>query len=203
LDSHKKLAARASRYRTSHAAVLDHRVGDGKQQRWHGEAEEPLDPDAGLEGTPAMRAAALVAILGNRYARLMMLKHRRTGRAGGSNAANDFSVIDKRGKKIGRICLTLAVGGGHAWNWTVYRREEPAIGWTRADVGDGAGGVRGSVCPTTRWCSASESSAIGSATTSTAWSRQCTAAAICWTPLSLRRRNDFSQSLRPVARHRW
>ena len=23
-------------------ALLDHRVGDGKQQRWHGEAEEPL-----------------------------------------------------------------------------------------------------------------------------------------------------------------
>jgi hypothetical protein len=50
----------------------------------------------------------------------MMLKHRRTRWADGSNAANDYSVIDERGEKIGRIYRTLAGSGGHAWNWTVY-----------------------------------------------------------------------------------
>jgi hypothetical protein len=50
----------------------------------------------------------------------MMLKRRRIQWAAGSDAANDFSVIDERGKKIGRIYRTVAVGGGHAWNWTVY-----------------------------------------------------------------------------------
>jgi hypothetical protein len=28
----------------------------------------------------------------------------------------------ERGEKIGRIYRGLAVGGGHAWNWTVYPR---------------------------------------------------------------------------------
>jgi hypothetical protein len=49
----------------------------------------------------------------------MMLKHRRAKWTDGSSAANDFSVIDERGKN-GRIYRTLAVDGGHAWNWTVY-----------------------------------------------------------------------------------
>jgi hypothetical protein len=52
----------------------------------------------------------------------MMLKHRRIQWADGTDAANDFSVVDERGKKIGRIYRTVAVGGGHAWNWTVYPR---------------------------------------------------------------------------------
>jgi hypothetical protein len=63
----------------------------------------------------------LAAILGNRYARRMMLKRRRKIRADGTDAANDFSVIDERGEKIGRIYRTLVGRGrGHAWNWTVY-----------------------------------------------------------------------------------
>jgi len=62
----------------------------------------------------------LAAILGNRYARRMMLKRRRIQWADGTAAANDFNVIDGRGTKIGRMYRTLAVGGGHAWNWTVY-----------------------------------------------------------------------------------
>jgi len=48
----------------------------------------------------------LATILGNRYARRMMLKHRRIQWADGTDAANDFSVIDERGKKIGRIFVT-------------------------------------------------------------------------------------------------
>ena len=65
----------------------------------------------------------MVAILGNRYARRMMLKHRSTHWADGTAAANDFDVIDERGKKIGRIYRILAGGGrGYAWNWTVYYR---------------------------------------------------------------------------------
>jgi hypothetical protein len=32
----------------------------------------------------------------------------------------DYEVIDARGEKIGRMYRTIAVGGGHAWNWTVY-----------------------------------------------------------------------------------
>jgi hypothetical protein len=58
--------------------------------------------------------------LGNRYARRMMLKHRRTRWTDGSNAANDYSVVDERGEKIGRIYRILAVGGGHAWHWRVF-----------------------------------------------------------------------------------
>jgi hypothetical protein len=32
----------------------------------------------------------------------------------------DYEVIDERGEKIGRIYRTDAVGGGEAWDWTVY-----------------------------------------------------------------------------------
>jgi hypothetical protein len=32
----------------------------------------------------------------------------------------DFDVIDERGERIGRLYRTIAVGGGHAWRWSVY-----------------------------------------------------------------------------------
>ena len=32
----------------------------------------------------------------------------------------DYEVIDARGEKVGRMYRTIAVGGGAAWNWTVY-----------------------------------------------------------------------------------
>jgi hypothetical protein len=32
----------------------------------------------------------------------------------------DYEVIDARGERVGRIKRTIAVGGGEAWNWTVY-----------------------------------------------------------------------------------
>jgi hypothetical protein len=57
----------------------------------------------------------LAAVQGNRYARRMMLKRRRIKWADGTDAANDFSVIDERGKKIGRIYRTVAVGGVGPW----------------------------------------------------------------------------------------
>ena len=68
------------------------------------------------------RGQSEAVIRANRYARRMMLKRRRIKWADGTDAANDFSVIDERGKKIGRIYRTVAVGGGYAWNWTVYYR---------------------------------------------------------------------------------
>jgi hypothetical protein len=52
----------------------------------------------------------------------MMIKQRRKGWADGSDAANDYTVIDERGEKIGRIYRTLVGRGrGYAWNWMVYR----------------------------------------------------------------------------------
>jgi hypothetical protein len=32
----------------------------------------------------------------------------------------DYEVIDARGERVGRMYRTIAVGGGEAWNWTVY-----------------------------------------------------------------------------------
>jgi hypothetical protein len=32
----------------------------------------------------------------------------------------DYEVIDVRGERVGRMYRTIAVGGGEAWNWTVY-----------------------------------------------------------------------------------
>ena len=32
----------------------------------------------------------------------------------------DYEVVDARGERVGRIKRTIAVGGGEAWNWTVY-----------------------------------------------------------------------------------
>jgi hypothetical protein len=32
----------------------------------------------------------------------------------------DDEVIDARGERVGRIKRTEAVGGGHAWRWSVY-----------------------------------------------------------------------------------
>jgi hypothetical protein len=32
----------------------------------------------------------------------------------------DYEVIAARGERVGRIKRTIAVGGGEAWNWTVY-----------------------------------------------------------------------------------
>jgi hypothetical protein len=32
----------------------------------------------------------------------------------------DFDVIDDRGERIGRMYRTIAIGGGHAWKWSVY-----------------------------------------------------------------------------------
>jgi hypothetical protein len=32
----------------------------------------------------------------------------------------DYEVIDERGERVGRMYRTIAVGGGHEWNWTVY-----------------------------------------------------------------------------------
>jgi hypothetical protein len=32
----------------------------------------------------------------------------------------DYEVIDERGERVGRMYRTIAVGGGEAWNWTVY-----------------------------------------------------------------------------------
>ena len=59
----------------------------------------------------------------------------------------DYEVIDARGERVGRIKRTIAVGGGEAWNWTVY-----GIAVTNhpprrpgADAGSRAGGVQGSV----------------------------------------------------------
>jgi hypothetical protein len=37
-----------------------------------------------------------------------------------STSSEDFEVIDERGERIGRMYRTDAVGGGQAWNWTVY-----------------------------------------------------------------------------------
>jgi hypothetical protein len=34
--------------------------------------------------------------------------------------SEDYEVIDARGEEIGRMYRTIAVGGGQAWNWTVY-----------------------------------------------------------------------------------
>jgi hypothetical protein len=52
----------------------------------------------------------------------MMLQHRRRAWANDTDAANDFSVIDERGEKIGRIYRThIGQCRGYAWNWTVYK----------------------------------------------------------------------------------
>jgi hypothetical protein len=32
----------------------------------------------------------------------------------------DYEVVDARGERVGRMYRTIAVGGGEAWNWTVY-----------------------------------------------------------------------------------
>ena len=37
-----------------------------------------------------------------------------------SRDPEDYEVIDERGERIGRMYRTIAVGGGHAWQWTVY-----------------------------------------------------------------------------------
>ena len=50
-----------------------------------------------------------------------MLKRRRIYWADDTDAANDFSVIDERGEKIGRIYRTLVGRSrGYAWTWAVY-----------------------------------------------------------------------------------
>jgi hypothetical protein len=40
----------------------------------------------------------------------------------GGRPREDYEVIDVRGRgeKVGRMYRTIAVGGGEAWNWTVY-----------------------------------------------------------------------------------
>jgi hypothetical protein len=47
------------------------------------------------------------------------LKLRRTWNDGGQ-PREDYEVIDARGERVGRMYRTIAVGGGEAWNWTVY-----------------------------------------------------------------------------------
>ena len=47
------------------------------------------------------------------------LKLRRTWHDGGQ-PREDYEVIDERGERVGRMYRTIAVGGGEAWNWTVY-----------------------------------------------------------------------------------
>jgi hypothetical protein len=50
------------------------------------------------------------------------LKLRRVWRDNGSPSLDpeDYEVIDERGKRLGRMYRTRAVGGGHAWVWKVY-----------------------------------------------------------------------------------
>jgi len=71
---------------------------------------------------PAGRAAALAAIRAIAMLGPMALKLRRIiwddGKA--SIDREDYEIIDTRGKKIGRIYRTIAVGGGHLWRWSVY-----------------------------------------------------------------------------------
>jgi hypothetical protein len=51
----------------------------------------------------------------------MMLQQRRKAWGNNTDAANDFSVIDERGEKIGRIYRTLVGRSrGYAWTWAVY-----------------------------------------------------------------------------------
>jgi len=50
----------------------------------------------------------------------LTLKLRRVRWSAGSNAANDYTVLDEHSEKIGRIYRTLAVGGGYTWNWLIY-----------------------------------------------------------------------------------
>jgi hypothetical protein len=74
------------------------------------------------------------------------LKLRRTWHDGGQ-PREDYEVIDERGEKVGRIYRTLAVGGGEAWNWTVYGiavTNHPP-GRPGTDAGSRAGGVQGGV----------------------------------------------------------
>jgi hypothetical protein len=51
----------------------------------------------------------------------MMLKQRRRVWGNNTDAANDFSVIDERGEKIGRIYRIGGRSRGHVWTWTVYK----------------------------------------------------------------------------------
>jgi hypothetical protein len=61
----------------------------------------------------------------------------------------DFDVIDERGERIGRMYRTIAVGGGHAWRWSVYgiaTYNKPPAGLARADTREGDGRVQGKKC---------------------------------------------------------
>jgi hypothetical protein len=71
----------------------------------------------------------------------MILKQRRRVWGNNTDAANDFSVIDERGEKIGRIYRTLV---GRSRGYLDLDGVQGA-GWVRTDVGSSAGGIQGSV----------------------------------------------------------